>query len=128
MSALGVTRQHFLQIMESLQKQDEAYTLANGAIDYAGMDFGNILLAFNTNAGLVLQLLGMLCGLGQSSDLLSWWFYDKHYGQDFRVGDLVLRDLPDDHPWHCPDISTREKLWEYIVYLSEGRKHDPNIV
>ena len=50
---------------------------------------------------------------------LSWWIYDMNFGENFEIEDIENTTLPEDHPYHYPDLSDTEKLYNYLVWQKD---------
>lgn len=56
--------------------------------------------------------------LGIHDELISWWIYETEYGKNFKIGDLEDPNAIEPE-LKTPDLSTTEKLFEYIKLLQE---------
>lgn len=72
---------------------------------------------FPEKYGMVVQHIDVLVELlatvmCDDSDLISWWCYEKNFGRDFELGDLVDggREI---------SLRTAEELWNYLVTREE---------
>lgn len=52
-----------------------------------------------------------------NTDLISWWIYELEYGKEFKIGCLVEADGVTK-----PDISTAEKLYDYLIINLQSSK------
>lgn len=70
----------------------------------------------------IVSLLEKIMNIPSSPELgstLSWWVYDLDFGKEFEVGDIKNNDLPKDHKYTTPDLSTLKNLYEYLVWEAE---------
>lgn len=64
-----------------------------------------------------IKLLEM--NLGINDELISWWVYQTDFGKDFKIGDLE-DPKEEDENLKTPDLSTVEKLYDYIKILQKN--------
>ena len=83
--------------------------------------FGSTFLATD-----VLELIGVAFGFPKNEDILSWWCWDKDFGETFNEGDIEDYDLPEDHKYRKPILKTIEELYDYCVFLAEQYKKETN--
>lgn len=105
-----ITKQEFVNIINHLievkEFVDEVNQKARKLKDYIESDFFNASsLSISFEADLVKVLENMF-----NTDLISWWLYDLDYGTKFEIGCIVEAD-----GITKPDLSTAEKLYDYLV-------------
>ena len=65
----------------------------------------------------MVELLEIIFGLQKDQfgyTTLSWWIYEDEFGK--KDSDLTLEHLPEDHPYHKPDLTTPEKLYDFLLF------------
>ena len=109
-----ITKKEFIEIINRLRDyndlQDKINDLFKDNIDNKEMDFmnaGSICIGHET---IVVRLLE---NMFNDKDTISWWFYECDYGRDFSLGDLEVNGV-------AIDISTAEKLYDYLIKEAEG--------
>lgn len=105
-----LNKQEFINIINHLKEVnqfvDEVNDKARKLNDAIISDFFNASsLSISFENDLVKVLENMF-----DTDLISWWLYDLDYGTKFEIGDLVEAD-----GITKPDLSTAEKLYDYLV-------------
>lgn len=60
----------------------------------------------------IVELLNKLLNIPEDDDIISWWLFERDFGEDFEVGDLTTRD--EFGNVETPDLSTVEKLYDYL--------------
>lgn len=105
-----ITKQEFVNIINHLKEVNDFVNETNDKArklrDYIESDFFNASsLSISFESDLVKLLENMF-----NTDLISWWLYDLDYGTKFEIGALVEAD-----GITKPDLSTAEKLYDYLV-------------
>lgn len=105
-----ITKKKFVDIINRLKKVNdfvnEINTKARDVADSITTDFTNAYsLSISFETDLVYVLENMF-----NTDLISWWLYELDYGERFIIGDLIEADGVTK-----PDISTAEKLYDYLT-------------
>lgn len=105
-----ISKEKFCEIINRLKNyqelQDQINKLFKNQIDNKEMDFmnaGSICIGHET---VVVDLLESIF----ETDSISWWIYEKDYGKDFEIGDIVEIDSG-----YKPDLTTPEKLYDYLI-------------
>ena len=109
-----ISKKEFVEIIERIKNyndlQDKIDDLFKNNIDNKEMDFmnaGSICIGHET---IVVKLLE---NIFNDKDTISWWIYECNYGRDFSLGDLEVNGVE-------IDLSTAEKLYDYLIKESEG--------
>ena len=105
-----ITKKEFIDIINRLKKVDdfvnEVNSKAREVADPITTDFTNAYsLSISFETDLVHVLENMF-----DTELISWWIYELEYGKEFKIGCLVDADGRTK-----PDLSTAEKLYDYLV-------------
>lgn len=105
-----ITKREFVKIINHLKEANDFVNETNDKArklnDALISDFFNASsLSISFEADLVKVLENMF-----DTDLISWWLYDLDYGTKFEIGCIVEAD-----GITKPDLSTAEKLYDYLV-------------
>ena len=52
---------------------------------------------------------------------LSWWLYERDFGRDFQIGDLIIRDQKTREETK-PDLTTIKNLYEHLLWEAADAK------
>ncbi len=74
----------------------------------------------------IIDLLYESFGIPLEDDIILWWCYEADFGRKFERGDIVISGLPDVHIFKSPDLSSTEKLYEYLKWYSENCRTEAN--
>lgn len=84
---------------------------------------GDAEFIFPMSSAMIIEILEKALDLeydGFGYTTLSWWAFEADYGRDKKMLDsFELTDLPEDHPCRHPDISTVEKLYDFLIWSKE---------
>lgn len=108
-----ISRQYFVEIINKIKEQSELQDEICAVLEK--MSPGSYVDAFvySKYEDLVLKLLKHIFNLGDD-DILEYWIYDLEYGKKYEEGCVF-----DEKTGENIDISTTEKLYDYLVFLSE---------
>lgn len=109
-----ITKKHFVDIINHLKEVNDFVNETNEKAekihDSIISDFFNASsLSISFEDDLVKVLENMF-----DTDLISWWLWELNYGREFKVGYLEEKN------GDKPDLSTAEKLYEYLIKNLEG--------
>ena len=109
-----ITKKHFVNIINHLKEindfVNETNNKARNLHDSIISDFFNassLSIAFEDDLVNVLEDMF-------ETNLISWWLYELDYGKKFEIGYLEEKN------GDKPDLSTAEKLYDYLVENLKG--------
>lgn len=109
-----ITKKHFVDIINHLKEVNDFVNETNKKAkklhDSIISDFFNassLSISFEDD---LISVLGVMF----KTDLLGWWLYELDYGRKFKIGYLEEKN------GDKPDLSTAEKLYEYLIKNLEG--------
>lgn len=74
----------------------------------------------------IIRLIEHIFGLEEDEfgyTTLSWWVYECNCGENLDILQSIENDwLPEDHKYRKPDLSSVEKLYDYLCWESEQAK------
>lgn len=106
-------RELFIESINNIKKvyraSEELNTVLENNRDVYGDTYviGSGILESN-----IVELLNKLLNIPEDDDIISWWLFERDFGEDFEVGDLEIRNEFGDIK--APDLSTVEKLYDYL--------------
>ena len=113
-----ITKQEFVNIINRLKDYNEVQNkiddLFKDNIENRERDFmnaGSICIGHET---IVVKLLENM--FNDRGNLISWWLYEKDYGRYVDVDDVF-----DEETGKFIDLTTPEKLYDYLVEEMEGK-------
>lgn len=113
-----ISKDEFLKIIDRLKKYDECQNriqdLFNDIIDNIENDFCNAGSICIGHESVVVKLLEAMF----ETDLISWWIYEMDYGDRIESTSLI------DENEVAIDVTTPEKLYDYLVQELERKKCD----
>lgn len=105
-----INKKEFCDVINRIENcyklQDSINDLFRKCIDNSERDFMN---AGSICIMLEVPLLKVLEAMFEDEDLISWWIYELDFGKKFKVGYLIEKN------GDKPDLSTAEKLYDYLV-------------
>lgn len=113
-----ISKEQFVTIINKMKATDDFVNEINDktrqlreTLDDSFVDFfdGNSLFVAHTD--LVVKLLE---NMFNDNDIISWWIFELDYGRDYKDGCIS------DCDGNNIDISTVEKLYDYLVQEMEG--------
>ncbi len=109
-----ISKEKFVEIINRLKNykelQDKIDELFKDNIDNRENDFINAASICIGHESVVIELLE---NMFNDKDTISWWIYECNYGRDFSLGNLEVNGVE-------IDISTVEKLYDYLIKEAEG--------
>lgn len=109
-----ISKKEFVEIIERLKNyndlQDKIDDLFKNNIDNKEMDFMNAGSICIGHESVVVELLENMF----NTDMISYWIYELDYGREYKDG--YVRDVEGNNI----DISTLEKLYDYLIKEAEG--------
>ena len=109
-----ISKKEFVEIIERLKNyndlQDKIDDLFKSNIDNKEMDFMNAGSICIGHESVVVELLENMF----DTDMISYWIYELDYGERYEEGCVL------DENMNNIDISTEEKLYDYLVQDIEG--------
>lgn len=109
-----IRKKEFVEIIERLKNyndlQDKIDDLFKSNIDNKEMDFMNAGSICIGHESVVVELLENMF----DTDMISYWIYELDYGERYEEGCVL------DENMNNIDISTEEKLYDYLVQDIEG--------
>ena len=111
-----VSKEEFVEIINRLKETDEVVCKVNNIFD----NTADSIMTCNLNAthlmicheDIVVKLLEKIFN---DEDVLTYWLYEKNYGRDYKKDDIIVNGKK-------IDLSTPEKLYDYLIQNSEGNK------
>lgn len=107
-----ITKKEFIEIINRLKDTRNTIENINNILrncrDTVEADFVDGAGLMICHEDLVVKLLDNMF----NTDDVEWWIYETDYGQAFNVGDLKIER---DGKIVTPDISTAEKLYDYLI-------------
>lgn len=104
-----ISKEEFVEIINRLKDTDDAVDKANeifnNTIDSRISDYMNSASLMICHEDIVVTLLEKIFN---DKDTLSWWLYERNYGRDFKIGDLIDNNKK-------IDLRTPDKLYDYLV-------------
>lgn len=105
-----ITKKQFVRIINHLKEVNDFVNETNDKAkklnDAIISDFFNASsLSISFEDDLVNVLENMF-----ETDLINWWLYELDYGRNFKIGYLIEADGTTK-----PDLSTPEKLYDYLI-------------
>ena len=109
-----ISKKEFVEIIERLKNyndlQDKIDDLFKNNIDNKEMDFINAGSICIGHESVVVYLLERMF----DTDMISYWIYELDYGREYKDGYVQ------DGQGNNIDISTVEKLYDYLIKEEEG--------
>lgn len=71
------------------------------------------------SAPLIVEILEKSLGLKEDEHgytTLSYWIFEKDFGESFEVGDIEEISLPKTHKYRTPNLKKAEDLYDYIIW------------
>lgn len=114
-----LSKQQFIDIINHIKQVNdfvnETNTRAKKLNDSIISDFYNTMsLAITFEDDLVKVMENMF-----NTDLINWWIYELNFGENFKLGCIIESD-----GITKPDLSTLDKLYDYLVLNLEGGKNE----
>ena len=120
-----ITRSEFLRYMTIYQKEvtfyDKLFDLCHENKDICGD--AEFTLPESVNS--IIELLEIAMELpydGSGYTTLAFWAYESDFGKRAKPGWLTNAKLPKDHKYFSPDLSTLDKLYDYLLFEKEHYK------
>lgn len=109
-----ITKERFIQIIKRLENynklQEQINSLFDKCIDKKENDFCNAGSICIGHESVVVELLENMF----NTDMISYWIYELDYGKEYKDGYVQ------DGEGKNIDISTVEKLYDYLIKETEG--------
>lgn len=109
-----ITKERFIQIIKRLENynklQEQINSLFDECIDNKENDFCNAGSICIGHESVVVELLENMF----NTDMISYWIYELDYGREYKDGYVQ------DGEGNNIDISTVEKLYDYLIKEAEG--------
>ena len=109
-----ITKERFVQILRRLENynklQEQINSLFAECIDNKENDFCNAGSICIGHESVVVELLENMF----NTDMISYWIYELDYGKEYKDGYVQ------DGEGNNIDISTVEKLYDYLIKEEEG--------
>lgn len=109
-----ITKERFIQIINRLENynklQEQINSLFDECIDNKENDFCNAGSICIGHESVVVELLENMF----NTDMISYWIYELDYGKEYKDGYVQ------DGKGNNIDISTLEKLYDYLIKEAEG--------
>jgi hypothetical protein len=125
---MPLTLKEFKDAIEYIQREDECGNRLSEVIREYRDILGDAEAPIFQGGTIVVNLLEKLWKL-EIDDYgytdISYWCWEKEYGEKWKEGDLVLSEVPVDHKYHKPILKTVEELYDYLCWCYEtdrGRK------
>lgn len=113
-----ISKNEFLKIIDRLERYDECRNriqdLFNDLIDNIEHDFYNAGSICIGHESVVVKLLETMF----ETDLISWWLYEMEYGRKIESDSLINENNV------AIDVTTPEKLYDYLIQELERKKHN----
>lgn len=118
-----INKQDFIKYIDFALRNDEfsnsVQTLYRSYRDIVG----DAEFIFPMSSAMIIEILEKALDLEYDESgytTLSWWAFEADYGRDKDMLDsFELTSLPEDHPYRHPDISTVEKLYDFLIWFKE---------
>ena len=110
-----ITKKQFINIINHIKEVND---FVNETNDKARKLHDNIVNDFLNASSLSISFENDLVKVLENmfdTDLISWWLYELDYGRSFKIGYLIEAD-----GITKPDLSTAEKLYDYLVENLKG--------
>ena len=125
---MPLTLEEFIEAIEYVKREDECGNrLADVIRSYRDI-LGDAEAPIFHGGQIVISLLDKIWGLDidkYSGSIISYWCWEKEFGEEWKKGDLVLKNLPADHKYHEPVLKTVEELYDYLCWqykIKNGEK------
>ena len=109
-----ITKERFIEIIKRLENynklQENINGLFNECIDNKENDFCNAGSICIGHESVVVELLENMF----DTDMISYWIYELDYGRNYKDGYVQ------DGEGNIIDLSTLEKLYDYLIEEAEG--------
>lgn len=109
-----ITKERFVEIINRLENYNKLQEKINGlfdeCIDNKENDFCNASSICIGHESVVVELLENMF----DTDMISYWIYELDYGREYKNGYVQ------DGEGNNIDISTLEKLYDYLIKEAEG--------
>ncbi len=122
-----ISKETFLKTMEYLKKKEEADCKMQSLLQEYKDVYTDGLVPMDQASSIIVQLIEEDMELPIDDNIgstLSWWIWDRGFGSEFKIGNLTMDSLPEGHPYRTPDLSTAEKLYDFLVWESEEAKKE----
>lgn len=108
-----MTKELFIESINNLKKVYRASEELNTVLENNREVFGDTyIIGSGILESNIVELLNKLLNIPEDDDILSWWLYERDFGEDFEIGDLEVRNEFGDIK--APDLSTVKKLYDYL--------------
>ena len=119
------TKEKFKEYLNYIIRKNEAETKIDSIISTYNDVYQDGIWPIDTGTGMMVEMLETMLDLPIDDSLrstLSWWLYDMDFGEKFETGKLEIVSLPLNHEYRKPDLSTVDKLYDFLVW--EGCNSD----
>lgn len=117
-----LTKAEFIKYITFLKRQydyeNKLHDLMREYDDIVGDTFDPI----SQSSTVIIELLEKLLNLKEDEHGytdLSWWVYECNFGETFEIGSIENTNLEEDHKYRKSDLSTLDKLYDYLLWASE---------
>lgn len=108
-----MTKELFIESINNLKNVYRASEELNTVLENNREVFGDTyIIGSGILESNIVELLNKLLNIPEDDDILSWWLYERDFGEDFEIGDLEVRNEFGDIK--APDLSTVKKLYDYL--------------
>jgi len=110
-----ISKEEFIEIIDRLREVKDFVNETNDKAmklrDAIETDFFNAMSLMISHEGIVIKLLEKMF---EDADIISWWIYELDYGREYKEGCIQ------EESGKNIDISTAEKLYDYLIESMEG--------
>lgn len=115
---MRLSLEQFTKYMNSYKEHQEAFDELDAVVKKHRDVFMDLDIWPTTSQEYMLDLLSYAMDVDpHKDDILWWWCTDANFGKAYEDGDIIDSDAED--PWKRPDLTTVEKLYEYVCYLAD---------
>lgn len=102
---------NFQHLLYSLKPNGDFYSLDDlGCSDDAQ-------LSADMYFHLLSKIFGCEKNFVEGYNLIETWVFYFRFGKNFHIGNIINYGLPEDNPYHMPDLTTPRKFYEYLCLI-----------
>lgn len=117
-----MTFEQFADIMNFIYESEQATCALDNVYSNYRHIFGDAEAPVPVYVDKLIRLLECIFNLKEDPDgntTISWWVYDCKCGEDLdMVQSMEILDLPEDHKYRNPDLSSVRKLYDFLCWES----------
>lgn len=122
---MRLSLEQFKKYMDIYKKHHDAFDELDAVVKKHRDVFMDLDIWPTTAQDYMLDLLSYAMGVDPHEDeILYWWCEETNFGAEYEPNMITDNDAPE--PWKHPDLSTVEKLYEYVCFLADRQELPKN--